>query len=219
MKNLNEEFAPDSAMALADYLGVDVDTVVSQEYEHYGHIPVYEAGGEEWAVTDDYDACERAGYVEVEELIDELGYDSLNWDNMGGIEEYVDENWFEEAMRESYQFYAEDIESESASSDEYENRLQEEMAEVGVETVEDFVDHFVEDNMNYYGNAVKWYISEYGNESFQHLIKEGVITIDSEKAAEEVISTDGLGHILSSYDGRMVEHDYDGRTYYMFRLN
>ena len=212
MKNLNEEFAPDSAMALADYLGVDVDTVVSQEYEHYGHIPVYEAGGEEWAVTDDYDACERAGYVEVEELIDELGVDSLYWDNMGGIEEYVDQDWFDEAMRESYQFYAEDIESEPASSDEYENRLAEEMAERGVETKEDFVDHCVDDMLGYYGNAVKWYIGEFGKEGFNHLIKEGIVTIDSEKAAEEVISTDGLGHILSSYDGRMVEHDFEGRT-------
>lgn len=213
-----EEFEADNVAALADYMGVQPDEVKELSWDYYG-IPMYEVEGEEWAVTDDYDLCETAAKEDVAGLIDELGIESLIWDNMGGLENYLDAGWFEEAMREYYQSYAEDIESESALSDEYENRLQEEMAEAGVETVEDFVDHFVEDNMNYYGNAVKWYIGEYGKEDFNHLIKKGAVSIDTDKAAEEVISVDGLGHILSGYDGEMVEHEFEGKTYYMFRQN
>lgn len=216
---LNEEFEPDAAAALADYLEEeDPEDIESLSYDLYG-IPEYSYGSQEWAVTDDYDAVEYAAKESVASLIDELGAESLNWDNMGGIENYLNDSWFEEAMRESYEFYADDIESESASSDEYENRLEEEMAEAGVSSKEEFVDKIVEDNMNSYGSAVGWYIGEYGNGSLNDLLREGAVSIDTEKAAEEVISTDGVGHVLATYDGELIEHDYDGRTYYMLRLN
>lgn len=214
---LDEEFENDNIAALADYLEVDPEEI-TEEYDMFG-IPVYKYGNEEWAVTTDYDALEEAAKQDIAQLIDELGVESLNWDNMGGIEEYVDNDWFEAAMRESYEFYANDIESESASSDEYENRLEEEMAEVGASDKDEFVDKLVEDQMNYYGSAVKWYIGDFGADSLTELIQQGRVSIDTDKAAEEVISVDGIGHVLGRYDGNLVEHDYDGTEYYMIRQN
>lgn len=73
--------------------------------------------------------------------------------------------WFDLALRESYEFYIDDIRHESPSiaySDEYESRLEEEMAEANCETEEDFLDYLCEG----YDDAMEWYIDNFGAEEF-----------------------------------------------------
>ena len=43
--------------------------------------------------------------------------------------------------------------------------------------------------------------------------------VDKDKFIEEVIETDGFGHILNSYDGTEDTYSVDGVDYYIFRIN
>ena len=138
-------------------------------------------------------------------------------------------------MRESEEFYADDIESED--DNEYGNRLIHEMYDEGIledddfekdedgeidytrvkETVdidskkEDFVDKLVE-NM---GDAVEWYRSEFGEDELARTVRDNNL-IDADAVAEEAIAWDGVEHFLASYDGEEIELD-DG--WYAYRTN
>ena len=221
-----EEFEADNVAALADYMGVQPDEVKELDLDLYG-IPMYEVEGEEWAVTDDYDLCETAAKEDVANLIDELGIESLNWYNMGGMENYLDADWFEQAREESNESYAQDI------HDSEFNRFVEELKELGLNPDDPNYELDNEDGDHSAAIAdlasamkklqeddpIEWYINNFGKEDLNYLIKKGAVSIDTNKAAEEAISVDGLGHILSGYDGKMVEHEFEGKTYYMFRNN
>lgn len=53
-------------------------------------------------------------------------------------------------------------------------------------------------------------------ESAQPIIRS-MINIDHFIA--DAISADGRGHFLAPYDGEEVEYDFDGETYFIYRLN
>lgn len=42
---------------------------------------------------------------------------------------------------------------------------------------------------------------------------------DIEEFIEDAVSADGAGHFLSPYDGEETEFEFDGETYYIYRLN
>ena len=42
---------------------------------------------------------------------------------------------------------------------------------------------------------------------------------DIEEFIDDAVSTDGAGHFLSPYDGEETEFEFDGETYYIYRLN
>jgi hypothetical protein len=54
-------------------------------------------------------------------------------------------------------------------------------------------------------------------ESAQPIIRSMIKNLDHFIA--DAISSDGRGHFLASYDGEEIEHDYNGETYYIYRLN
>ena len=129
--------------------------------------------------------------------------ESLNWDNMGGIEKYLSNpDYFEEALRESYEFYVKDIANE-------EGRLQEEMNEAGVTTPEEYVDYL----MNRIDDYTEEFIFQFGKESLTAALKEGYVSLDMDAVTQAVMDTDGAGHILSSYDGKEIKLA-DGSTAY-----
>lgn len=74
--------------------------------------------------------------------------------------------WFEDAMRESYEFYVADIRYESASNSDYESRLEEEMAEADCETEEDYIDYLCND----WDDAMEWYEMNFGVEDLGHAV-------------------------------------------------
>ena len=43
--------------------------------------------------------------------------------------------------------------------------------------------------------------------------------IDQESFIEDVINSDGRGHTIASYDGNEDEVEYEGTTYYIYRMN
>ena len=182
-------------------------SIIRRNGEQYG-LPCYTAGTEDWppeyivAQNDEevFNACKE----EIEGLIDDAGImESLNWDNMGGIEKYLSNpDYFEEALRESYENYVQDIAHE-------EGRLQEEMNEAGVTTPEEYVDYL----MNQIDDYTEEFIFQFGKENLTAALKEGYVSLDMDAVTEAVIDTDGAGHILSSYDGKEIELA-DGSTAY-----
>lgn len=182
-------------------------SIIRRNGEQYG-LPCYTVGKEDWppeyivAQNDEevFNACKE----EIEGLIDDAGImESLNWDNMGGIEKYLSNpDYFEEALRESYENYVQDIANE-------EGRLQEEMNEAGVTTPEEYVDYL----MNQIDNYAEEFEFQFGKESLTAALKEGYVSLDMDAVTEAVIDTDGAGHILSSYDGKEIELA-DGSTAY-----
>lgn len=194
------------AMALADYLGGSPESLEEESYDYYG-LACYSVDGEEYAIASSEAEADEAAKKEVIELIDELGVEALNWDNMGGLENFVDMDWAEDAVRESMEFYAEDIGDEEASDDTYENRLAEEMAKAGVDSKEEFVDYLVENA----GNPAEYLKDNFGEDFL-------IAHIGARRAAEKALEIDGRGHILSRYDGKENTHEFDGVTYYIYRI-
>jgi len=64
------------------------------------------------------------------------------------------------------------------------------------------------------GDAVQYYISEFGDEEFNTVVKENNL-IDVRAYAEFCVRTDGVSHALAGYDGN--EYEVDG--FYIYRTN
>lgn len=225
MKVLNEEYDESRAKALADYLGVDVDTI-RNTYDN-----TYETeDGEEYLVVDEDEAYGLAK-ESIESYIDELGISGFtegfqDWIKMNAL----DADWFEDALRESEEFYVDDIESESSNT--YANRLIEEMVDAGIldesdldedgldvnegvdiyDKKSEYVDYLVENA----GDPFDWYVDNFGEEELDALIKEGTISIDTDAIVDEAIDLDGIAHFIATYDGDEIELD-DG--WYAYRTN
>lgn len=112
-------------------------------------------------------------------------------------------------MEEDYRFYCDDIESEESSSDEYENRLEEEMAEAECETKEDYIEYLCGN----YSDSFEWFNSNFGSAELNHVINNYNL-LDIDKVIEYIKEEDGRG-ILASYDG--VENEEE--EYFIYRVN
>ena len=139
-------------------------------------------------------------------------------------------------MRESYESYAEDIESEGSIF--YENRLVEECYDNGLiddvdfETDEDGDPDYTQctrdsyelqemladylTNNSGYSSASQWYMDNFGDESFEYFV-ENNDAIDKDAIAEYCVDTDGVAHSLAGYDGEENEFEFEGTTYYIYR--
>lgn len=194
----------------------------------------YECDGGEYLVFDDLDEAEAAAREDVINLIDDIGFTSIN-----GWKDYVDEDWFEDAMRESFESYAEDIASES--SDQFESRLVEECYDRGLIDDDDFYERdgeidytdcfrydqyalqemLAEDMVSdelMHGYASKWYIDNFGSESFDEVCVNNDL-IDREEIADYVVRSDGAANTLAGYDVEEHTYDLDGITYFIYRNN
>ena len=186
----------------------------------------------DYMVFDDYDDAEAKAIEYEESLIDDIGIP----EDYAEDEDFVDVDWFNDAMRESYESYCNDIASESSS--EYENRLVEECYDA--ERIDDtdfeedefgdpdymrcivpeyeLVDRLTDYLCDVWRNGVQWYIDNFGNSGFQEVC-ETYNLYDNYAFAKYVIRMDGCGSILAGYDGHEVEFRLEDRTYWMYRTN
>ena len=211
---------------------MDIETITTSSYDD----KTFETeDGEEYLVLDS-DEAREAAIEAVKNDLDDMGIESFTDDFKDwAYRNAIETDWFDDALRESEEFYADDIESED--DNEYGNRLIHEMYDEGIledddfekdedgeidytrvkETVdidskkEDFVDKLVE-NM---GDAVEWYRSEFGEDELARTVRDNNL-IDADAVAEEAIDWDGVEHFLASYDGEEIELD-DG--WYAYRTN
>jgi hypothetical protein len=209
---------------LTDYYAVD---------KEYGN--VYEIDHEEYAVYDDEDEAEQDAIEQTKDIIEDVGFMSVN-----GWEDYVEETWFEDALRESFESYTEDIANET--SYEYENRLVEECHEHGLIDDDDFrtdedgnidyndciyndyklmemlTDELVDNAMYEYRYASAWYVDNFGEDAFNETVENNNL-VDVDELAEYCVRTDGIAHTLSSYDGEEHRYEFEGTEYLIYRIN
>lgn len=193
----------------------------------------YSCNGAEYLVYDSYEYATSEAIQSAKDIIEDCGYTCVN-----GWEDYVDEEWFEEAIREMNESYAEDIESEGDFT--FDNRLVQECYDNDLIDDEDFeldddgepdytqctvdsyelqemlAEYMTNDAIGY--GAVRYYISNFGEEDFNEAVKQHDL-VDIDALAEYCVDEDGVAHYLASYDGNENEIDFNGVTYYLFRCN
>ena len=205
-------------------------------WEDYYNGPYITCCGEEWYVFDSEESAYDAAIESCKNLIDEIGITGINFDYIGGIEKFVDTDWFEDAERESFESYCYDIEYENDST--YGNRLVEECYNEGLIDDGDFeedeegepdftqclldtdelVERYVDKHMSEIVDFVELYKFNFGEQEFSDtIINRNLIDID--ELAEACVDCDGIAHELSGYDGEEVTYDFNGNTYYMYRNN
>lgn len=117
---------------------------------------------------------------------------------LGFIDDGKAKRFFEDVYNEWNYSYAEDIQNEGPSDDEFENRLEEEMADRDVDNIDDFVEAMTEDQLGSDG-GYSYYSDNFGEEEAVKLVMEHNL-IDLDAAVEGAVSADGWAHFLSSYD-------------------
>lgn len=192
--------------ALAEFLGIEESEIEEDMNNH----KYFRTEDEEYMVLTDEEADE-VFYNYEEELIEELGLDAFsNWARDYIIENCVDTEWFENFYYEDYESYANDIETESASSDEYENRLEEEMAEAECTTIEEFVEYMVDRIRD---DLVGQFEFDFGKDALRDVVSRYNL-LDMDAVIDYIKEEDGRG-IMASYDG--VENE-EGE-YFIYRIN
>jgi len=195
---------------LAEYLKLEDDEVNNIEFDG-NHTFTY--GNEEWIIFEDWDDAYAYAVEYTKNMLEmENPFEMISWDNMpGGMKAYLDTDWFADAMRESYEYYVDDIRHEDASSDEYESRLEEEMTENECETEEDYIDKLCDG----WEDPVKWFIDNFGNSELESVARENNL-LDIDKVATAVVDTDGVEAQIAGYDGNEVILSND---FYAYRNN
>ena len=193
--------------ALAKFLGIETSGI---EEDMNNHKYFKTEDGEEYMVLTD-DEAEEEFYNYESDLIEECGLNAFSdWAKDYIIENFLDVDWFEDFYREDYEDYINDIETESASSDEYANRLEEEMAEAECADVEEFIDYLVDSIRDDFVEEFKF---NFGEKMLTEVIMNNNL-LDMDAVIDYIKETDGRG-ILATYDG--VENE-EGE-YYIYRIN
>jgi hypothetical protein len=191
---------------------------------------------EDWYIFNNYDDAVSEAEEATRELIDEIGIEGINFSYLGGIEKYVDEDWFEDVERESFEGYCYDIANETDYT--YDNRLVAECYDEGLIEDTDFetdeedepnysecllsTDELVERYVDYHMSRIDDFIEEFkfnfGEREFNDTVIERNL-IDIDELVSDIVGTDGPANSLAGYDGNEVNYDFDGITYYMYRNN
>jgi hypothetical protein len=190
---------------LAEYTGNDYSDAEVEYNEGPGQLAVQVTfGNEEYYCYESYNEAEEAAQEDCKELFDDIGIEGIRFENIGGIEKFVDTSWFEDAKKEDAEYYVSDIhESEP-------ERYKEEFGDVDEdEAVEKYLE-------NYYDNDdVQWYIDNFGKKQFTEVVKQNNL-IDLNKLAEAIVDADGPANSLARYDGDEISLDCG---YYCYRTN
>lgn len=190
---------------LADYTGNDYSDAEVEYNEGPGQLAVQVTfGNEEYYCYEDYSDAESAAQEDSKELFDDVGIEGIRFENIGGIENFVDESWFDDAKKEDAEYYVSDIhESEP-------ERYQEEFGDLDEdEAVEKYLDGYYEND------SIQWYIDNFGKKQFTEIVKKNNL-IDLDKLAEAIVDADGPANSLARYDGDEISLDCG---YYCYRTN
>ena len=127
----------------------------------------FEVDGAEYLVlTEDEREEEFKAYQE--NLIEDMGLESFaEWAQDYIIDNFVDDEWFMDAMREHFEYYISDINEETADNEKFENRLQEEITEVNCEDEEDYLNYLCS-----LEEPIEWFLSNFNQNEFNAIEKE-----------------------------------------------
>lgn len=200
------DFEPDVAKLikeLAEYTGNEItDAEVNENTGINGDAVTVSFGSEEYECYNDYDKAEDAAKEEVKSWIDDCGgvmKAGLQWNNLGGRSQYLDEDDAESIVREDL----ENMLSDMSNREKREN----------YGSTDD--DEIIEDQLGQINSYVDYIVDNWGEEQLDNLIERGYISFDQDQLAEDVVNIDGAAQNLARYDGE--EIDLDG--WWAYRVN
>lgn len=182
---------------LAKETGNDYKDAKVDEYSVPGRGTCITFGNEEYYCYADYDDAIEASNEGVKGLLDDVGIAGLNVD----VEQFVDTDWFETALRESAENYISDIKTEPGR---YED-------EFGDLDEEDAIDKYVDEA----GDAIEWFKMEFGEDYFSKIVMDNGL-VDLDALAEYITEADGPANELARYNGEEIELPCG---YYCYRYN
>ena len=215
-KRLNEDENDSDAntqkiiTALMKYFDVDEDAI---EVSSWGDGHNFIVNDEEYWVGN-YDEAYDAAVENARSTLDDLGLEALAPDYREyALKEFGDPDMVEDWMRESFEYYVDDIEDEQDS--EYGSRLIAEMVDAGIISEEDFVDDEIPDDryeqakeefIDYLcdQDALEWLFMNFGDKDASKMLEEHN-AIDFDRVAEDCVDTDGVAHYLADWDGEEIE--------------
>jgi 6-pyruvoyl-tetrahydropterin synthase len=154
----------------------------------------------------------------IREIVEE-NFESFNDDFIVSVMDMAEvRHFFDRICNEWNTSYANDIESEPVDDKNFSNRLEEEMAEVGIDNVDDFIQYLTESQLDSGLEGLQYYIDNFGREQAFQLVKENKHLIDFDYMAEMAVRYDSYGHFLNHYDGTEIEFEFDGETYFAYRV-
>ena len=209
--------------ALATYLGVEEDEIT----EGYNDT-VFEVNGEEYLVLDD-DEADEAVVDNAENLIYDIGLEGFTDSMKDWIVENAIENsdWFDDALEEDMNYYVDNMDDDEVVEeairydviDEDDAYIEDEDGNQEINPdldIEDLGEKLVQALIDDVDDAYEWYVDNFGENSVRDLINDGTLTLDYQAIADEVMSWDGRGNSLASYDGEEIELE---NGLYAYRLN
>jgi hypothetical protein len=160
-------------------------------------------GDEEYYCYEDYSDAEEASTESVKDLLEMEGVDFIHFENIGGIEQFIDVDWFKDAQREDAESYVSDIKESEPE------RYKEEFGDIDEE---DAVEKCLEDWGDDY---IQWFKDNFGDEEFNTAVKEHNL-VDLDALAAACTEADGPANELARYDGKEIELPCG---YYCYRSN
>ena len=187
---------------LAEYTDNDVADANIEDYAPGNGICVT-FGDEEYYCYADKDDAEAAAQEGVKDFLEMEGIAGIRFENIGGIEQFLDVDWFKDAQREDAEFYVSDIKESEPE------RYKEEFGDIDEE---DAVEKCLADWGDDY---IQWFKDNFGEKELDTVIKENNL-VDLDALAEAITDADGPANELASYDGEEIELPCG---YYCYRHN
>ena len=196
----NNDMEMEKIIALFNELNVEeIEEIMINGYDEI------EVDGATYKILTDEEAEEEFKSYQ-ENFFDDIGLSGYSENFQTWIKENaLDKDYFDDIVRESMESYIEDIKYDG------EDRLSEEMEDVGVETEEEYLDYLI-DNA---GDSIEYVKDNYGDYYLDTILKDNPWLIDLDKVIEEIKSWDGRG-CLAYYDNEELELDND---YFAYRVD
>lgn len=188
------QFDENIANLVRDLAAETSNNVTDAEVDEQGRKVTVTFGDEEYDCYDDYYNAVEDAEEDVKSLIADCGgvmKVGFQWDNLGGREQYLDEDDAETVVKD----YLEDILTNMSNREKRETYGKTDDEEI------------VEDQLGEINSFVDYIVDNWGEESLQNLIKNGTISFDEDKLAENCVDIDGPEHSLAHYDGKVIELD------------
>ena len=238
----NGDITEENIFNIGDDEVFDIEKV--GEYELNNKIDSYEDNyglnvsynGEDWYVFLDEDSAFEAAVRDCLDYMNDEGITGINFKYIGGLDNFLNTEWFENTIRESEENYCWDISNEGDNI--YDNRLAAECYDEGLiddsdfeededgepdytqclVTDEELVKKYVGLMMSRIVDYVEEYKLQFGEDDFNDVVIEKEL-VDLDDVARACVDHDGIAHTLARYDNEEVTYDFNGNEYYMYRNN
>ena len=169
----------------------------------------FQVDGMEYLVLTE-DEREEEFYNYQKSLIDDMGLESFSeWAQDYIINNFVNDEWFMDAMVEYYGDYILGLNEELADDEKFENRLEEELTNYNCEDEKGLLDYYCS-----LEEPTDWFLNNFGQVEFFITVKENNL-INWDDVISWVAREDGYG-CLATYDGEELELNDD---LYAYKIN